>query len=259
MKTMMIKSAPMRLYFSFQPTMQPVIFREDTIKQFEHADCCRCNRIHNCLCKRNMEQLLCVYMEFKNKGSNLMIFENAAVLVIKSKRKTISIQVKPNKVIVRAPLKMKENEIEDFVESKRIRIEKYLKSVAEKQKLLQNTEPYSEEEIKNFVAQSKEIIPPKVKFYADKIGVTYNKISIRCQRTRWGSCSSKGNLNFNCLLVLLPDEIIDSVVVHELCHRKQMNHSVKFYEEIEKVFPDYKRCHLWLNQNGIKYMSRYPK
>ncbi|MBR3780623.1 MAG: M48 family metallopeptidase [Clostridia bacterium] len=188
-----------------------------------------------------------------------MIFGNAEATVIKSKRKTISIQVKPNEVVIRVPLRMKEKEVEKFVESKRNWIEKHLHSVAEKQKLLQNTELYTEEEIESLVSKAKEIIPQKVDFYADKIGVTYNKITIRCQRTRWGSCSSKGNLNFNCLLVLLPDEIIDSVVVHELCHRKQMNHSAKFYAEIEKVFPDYKSCHAWLNQNGRKYMSRIPK
>lgn len=188
-----------------------------------------------------------------------MKFENAEVSVIKSKRKTVSIQVKPNEVIVRAPTRMKQNEIEKFVESKRNWIEKHLQSLSEKQKLFENIEPYSDEEIRSFVKQAKEIIPKKVEFYAEKIGLTYNKITIRCQRTRWGSCSSKGNLNFNCLLVLLPDEIIDSVVVHELCHRKQMNHSAKFYAEIEKVFPDYNCCHQWLKQNGDKFMSRIPK
>lgn len=190
---------------------------------------------------------------------NTTEFENAKFTVIKSKRKTISIQVKPHEVTVRAPTAMKQSEIEKFVQTKRGWIEKHLKALAEKQKLLQNTEPYTEEEIRSFAAKAKEIIPPKVKFYADKIGVTYNRITIRCQHTRWGSCSSKGNLNFNCLLVLLPDEVIDSVVVHELCHRKQMNHSAKFYEEIEKFFPDYSRCRLWLKQNGNKYMNRIPK
>ncbi len=188
-----------------------------------------------------------------------MIFGNAEVTVIKSKRKTISIQIKPNEVIVRAPTRMRQNDIERFVESKRSWIETHLQSVSEKQKLLQDTEPYTEEEIRSFVATAKEVIPPKVKFYADKIGVTYNKITIRCQHTRWGSCSSKGNLNFNCLLVLMPEEIIDSVVVHELCHRKQMNHSAKFYAEIEKVFPNYNCCRQWLKQNGNKYMSRIPR
>lgn len=188
-----------------------------------------------------------------------MFFENAEVSVIRSNRKTISIQVKPNEVIVRVPTRMKEKDIENFVETKRNRIEKHLHLVSEKQKLLENTEPYPEEEIKEFAKKAKEIIPPKVEFYANKIGVTYNKITIRCQRTRWGSCSSKGNLNFNCLLILLPDEIIDSVIVHELCHRKQMNHSAKFYDEVEKVFPDYKRCQAWLNKNSGKYISRIPK
>ena len=188
-----------------------------------------------------------------------MKFENAEVSVIKSKRKTISIQVKPNEVIIRAPIKMKEKEIEIFAESKRNWIEKNLQTFSEKQKNLENIDPYSDEEIRIFIAKAKEIIPKKVEFFADRIGVTYNKITIRCQRTRWGSCSSKGNLNFNCLLVLLPDEIIDSVIVHELCHRKQMNHSAKFYTEIEKVFPDYNRCRHWLKQNGNKYMSRILK
>ena len=188
-----------------------------------------------------------------------MKFENTDVSVIKSKRKTISIQVKPNEVIIRAPIKMKDKEIEKFAESKRNWIEKHLQSLSEKQKLLQNIEPYSEEEIKSFIKKAKAEIPKRVEFYAEKIGVTYNRITIRCQHTRWGSCSSKGNLNFNCLLVLLPDEVIDSVIVHELCHRKQMNHSAKFYEEVEKVFPEYKRCHTWLKQNGNKYMSRIPR
>ena len=188
-----------------------------------------------------------------------MIFENAEVSVIRSGRKTVSIQVKPNEVIIRAPMRMKEKEIEKFVESKRNWIEKHLKTLSEKQKALENIEPYSDEEIRSFIKKAKEIIPKKVEFYAEKIGVTYNRITIRCQRTRWGSCSSKGNLNFNCLLVLLPDEIIDSVIVHELCHRKHMNHSAKFYEEVEKVFPEYRKCHEWLNRNGSKYMSRIPR
>lgn len=188
-----------------------------------------------------------------------MNFENAEISVIKSKRKSISIQIKPNQVIIRAPQRMKNKDIENFVESKRDWIEKHLRSVFEKQKLLDSAEPYSAEEIKSFVAKAKEIIPRRVEFYAPKIGVDYKRISVRCQKTRWGSCSSKGNLNFNCLLVLLPDEIIDSVVVHELCHRKHMNHSADFYAEIEKVFPDYKRCRQWLKENGNKYISRIPE
>lgn len=188
-----------------------------------------------------------------------MYFENADVSVIKSNRKTISIQVKPNEVIIRAPKQMNEKDIKKFAETKRTWIEKNLKSANIKHKLLENIEPYSEADIKAFVKKAKQIIPMKVDYYAEKIGVKYNKIAIRCQHTRWGSCSSKGNLNFNCLLVILPDEIINSVVVHELCHIKQMNHSANFYAEIDKVFPDYKKCHLWLKQNGGMYLSKLPE
>lgn len=102
------------------------------------------------------------------------------------------------------------------------------------------------------------VIPEKVRHYAPLVGVDYGRITIRNQRTRWGSCSSKGNLNFNYLLMLLPDDVIDSVVVHELCHRKHMNHSPQFYAEVERVFPEYKSSNKWLNENGGIYLSRLP-
>ena len=82
------------------------------------------------------------------------------------------------------------------------------------------------------------------------IGVDYGRITIRNQKTRWGSCSSKGNLNFNCLLMLTPPEVIDYVVVHELCHRKEMNHSKDFWREVEKVLPNYLDQVKWLKDEG---------
>ena len=100
------------------------------------------------------------------------------------------------------------------------------------------------------------VIPERVKEYAPKVGVTYGRITIRNQRTRWGSCSSKGNLNFNCLLMLFPDEVIDYVVVHELCHRKHMNHSAAFYAEVARVFPEYRKYQKWLKENGGLYLAR---
>ncbi len=84
------------------------------------------------------------------------------------------------------------------------------------------------------------LIPARVKEYAEIIGVSYGRITIRNQKTRWGSCSSKGNLNFNCQLMRLPEELRDYVIIHELCHRKEMNHSAKFWSEVEKYCPDYK-------------------
>lgn len=98
-------------------------------------------------------------------------------------------------------------------------------------------------------------ITERTDYYAQLMDVSYGRISIRAQRTRWGSCSSKGNLNFNFLLVLMPDEILDYVVVHELCHRKEMNHSAAFWAEVAKVMPDYVERRKWLRENGRKYIA----
>ncbi len=176
--------------------------------------------------------------------------------VIRSKRKSVSIEIKAGEIVVRAPKRMKDKEIAKFLELKKDWIEKHLEIYAKRQQELESIKPFTEDELKEITLKAKKIIPERVGFYAEKIGVTYNRITIRHQKTRWGSCSSLGNLNFNCLLVLLPEEVLDSVVVHELCHRKHMNHSKAFYDEIEKVFPQYKACHKWLNENGRKTLAR---
>ena len=113
-----------------------------------------------------------------------------------------------------------------------------------------NAKPLSEPDIKLLITRAKRVIPVKVKKYADIIGVDYGRITIKMQKSRWGSCSSKGNLNFNCLLMNAPDEIIDYVVVHELCHRKEMNHSPRFWAHVEEVLPDYKERRKWLKDHG---------
>lgn len=187
-----------------------------------------------------------------------MDFENADVSVIRSNRKTLSIQVKPGEVIVRAPFGVSNKEIERIVQEKRAWIEKHLSALAVSGNQSGDLPEFTDEEIKDMVLRAKEIIPERVAYYAEKIGVSYNKITVRCQRTRWGSCSASGNLNFNCLLVLMPPEVLDSIVVHELCHRKHMNHSAGFYKEIEKVFPDYKRCQKLLKGCGRQLLSRLP-
>ena len=183
---------------------------------------------------------------------------NLPTTILRSKRKTISIELKDDGLLVRAPKRMSNREIQAFILSKKDWIEKHKKIINERRELQKLYPPYTEDELKELAKKAKEIIPAKVKHYAEIVDVNYGRITIRCQKTRWGSCSSKGNLNFNCLLMELPDEIIDSVVVHELCHRKHMNHSKEFYAEVESVFPGYKRCRKWLKENGHIYLSRFP-
>ena len=112
------------------------------------------------------------------------------------------------------------------------------------------------EEVRALAEQALQTIPPRVAHYARLLGVTCGRITIRNQRTRWGSCSSKGNLNFNCLLMLTPPEVVDSVIVHELCHLKEMNHSDRFYREVLRIYPDYWRWDKWLKENGDLIMMR---
>lgn len=92
--------------------------------------------------------------------------------------------------------------------------------------------------------------------YAERLGVTYGRITIRNQRSRCGSCSSKGKLNFNCLLMLTPEFVQDYVVVHELCHRLKMNRSEHFLELVEKVMPEYLQAKKWLKENGANIIGR---
>ena len=173
------------------------------------------------------------------------------VTVIKSRRKTIAIQVNSDlSVTVRAPYGVTEKYIEEFLNKNEAWISKQMNEIKAKKKSveLKNAENLTLDKIKALADQALEIIPTRVEYFARIIGVTYGNITIRNQKTRWGSCSSKGNLNFNCLLMFAPPEVLDYVVVHELCHRKQMNHSKAFWAEVEKVFPDYKKSNKWLKE-----------
>lgn len=93
-------------------------------------------------------------------------------------------------------------------------------------------------------------VPRRVRHYASVVDETFSRIFIKNQKSRWGSCSSARNLNFNWRLMMAPLEVLDYVVVHELCHLKEMNHSKEFWAEVEKVLPDYKERKKWLDENG---------
>ena len=173
------------------------------------------------------------------------------VRVIRSRRKTVALQVLGlNDVVVRAPMRMSNREIEEFVQQNMDWIQKNLKKVAENQKEEEEIVPMTEAEVRELAERATQLIPERVKHFAPLVGVTYGRITIRNQKSRWGSCSAKGNLNFNVGLLLAPPEVLDYVVVHELCHRKEMNHSPKFWAEVSKLIPDYKQHEKWLRDNG---------
>lgn len=157
---------------------------------------------------------------------------------IRSDRKTMVIQVKENgEVIVRTSKYMSKDRVEHFIEEKREWIFKVQKKVLEKRKKEQMISP---EERKSGMELAKRIIQERVKYFAKIMNVDYGRITVREQKTRWGSCSSQGNLSFNWKLVRMPKEILDYVVVHELAHRKEMNHSRQFWKIVESVLPDYR-------------------
>lgn len=176
--------------------------------------------------------------------------------IIRSARKSFALEVKPEGLIVRVPKRATNQQVQDFIAKHQDWINKSIARQEQRRKAMGDTPPLTGEELHALAEKALAYIPDRVRFYAPQIGVSFGRITIRNQRTRWGSCSAKGNLNFNCLLMLTPPEVIDSVVVHELCHRKEMNHSDRFYAEVLRVFPDYWKWNGWLKEHGEAIMRR---
>ena len=176
--------------------------------------------------------------------------------IIRSKRKSIGLEITDEGLLVRAPMRASRREIERMITSHESWINKKM-ALYEKARASARSEGLlGEADIRCLTEQAREYIPQRVSYYASLLGVRPGRITIRKQKTRWGSCSAKGNLNFNCLLMLTPPEVIDSVVVHELCHLLEMNHSDRFYAEVLRVFPDYRKHHAWLRKHGPEIMAR---
>lgn len=179
-----------------------------------------------------------------------------ATRLIRARRKTLSIRItQEGNLEIRAPLGMPKGEIEAFLKEKAQWIETHRAKVLAEYAQGQEA-PLGEEEILTLAEQMRRCLPEKLNRHGASMGVTFGNVTIRCQQTRWGSCSSRGNLNFNCLLMLAPEEVLDYVVVHELAHRKQMNHSALFWQEVERECPDYKKSLRWLKDKGGALLSR---
>lgn len=160
--------------------------------------------------------------------------------LIRSDRRSIGIEVdREGKVTVRAPYSCEKKRIDRFLLEKENWIRQKVKLQKENAMKRQEKREMPEAEKKYYRNLAREVLGARTGYYARKMGVTYGRISIREQKTRWGSCSSAGNLNFNWKLVLMPPELLDYVVVHELAHRKEMNHSPRFWAIVERELPDY--------------------
>lgn len=179
------------------------------------------------------------------------------VEIIRSKRKTVAIQIKSDgRVVVRAPMGMSKAAILRLVEEKADWIEKHQ---AQLQRQNESAEPaFTIEQLRQLAEAARQDLPRRAARFAPLVGVSFGRITIRAQKSRWGSCSGKGNLNFNCLLMLCPEEVRDYVVVHELCHRKEMNHSRRFWQELARVLPEYEKQRQWLKSNGTRLIRRLP-
>lgn len=184
-------------------------------------------------------------------------------------RKTLAIHLdEEGMLVVKAPKMMSDKFIMDFINSK----QEWIFKRYQKAKFVQKnrivlcegaTVPFKNGEIvidnvektrKWLIEEARYEFIEKATQYSKIMGVEFNRIYIREQKTRWGSCSTKKNLNFNWKLIMMPEVILDYVVVHELAHLIEMNHSQNFWNQVKVICPQYKECRKWLKTNGGRYM-----
>ena len=157
--------------------------------------------------------------------------------IIYSSRRTVSLCIKDGGLIVRAPFGTSEKRIAEIIEKHSAWIEKHLKRSEEKSS---RESALTSEKVEELKKLAKNVLKAKTAYYAGIMGLKHGRITITSAKTRFGSCSSKGNISFSYRLMLYPEAAIDYVVVHELAHLLEMNHSPAFYKIIERVLPDYK-------------------
>ena len=208
--------------------------------------------------------------------------------IIKSKRRTLSLSINENaELIVRAPNQISNKRIEEFIIEKSKWINKnknlmqsrinemndsdylFLGNIYPLIKVYENPNKIdfngtefitSIENQDKFKASLKswykikftEIAIPRLNYFSDKYNLKINQVRFKNQKTLWGSCSSKNNINLNYLLVMAPMLVIDYVIIHELVHTVHKNHSENFWNAVEAIMPDYKKAKKWLNKNGYK-------
>lgn len=183
--------------------------------------------------------------------------------VIFSDRKSVSIKIKEDaSICVRAPYYAPRFQVEAFIESKKDWIyENHQKMLSKKEEHLPSLTPIQKQQIrmleKRFRNAAAIHFPKRCAELVRLTGGNYTKITVRNQKTRWGSCSQTGTLSFNYRLMMAPPEIIDYVIVHELCHLTHLNHSKAFWSLVESILPDYKERKLWLKEHGASLTEEH--
>ncbi len=176
--------------------------------------------------------------------------------ILRSRRKTYAITIDEDaNIVFRVPSRATNRQIMQLAKEKsRWIITHYLEACARK-----NSRPHSDlsdvqrTALENrYKEAARSYIPRRVVYYHAVTGGSYKRITIRDQKTRWGSCSSKGTLSFSWRLMLAPPAILDYVVVHELCHLTHMNHSPAFWQAVEAVYPDWQNARKWLKEHGCE-------
>jgi len=151
--------------------------------------------------------------------------------------KHLRLALYPDKsIVITKPFFCSQKTVEKFINSKKDWIEKkflYFDTLPKKKTFSRNSYLQNKEKARKLISQ-------KLAKYSHELTLEYNKLSIRDQKTRWGSCSKQGNLNFNYKIIFLPEHLQDYIIIHELCHLKELNHSKKFWNLVATICPNYK-------------------
>ena len=160
--------------------------------------------------------------------------------IIRSKRKTVALEItRVGEVLVRAPLRMDAAKIEAFVLAHESWIKEKLTFVEDRKRRHPEPDAKEEKRLKNL---AKEYLPTRVAVWAQRMGVTYNGIKINFAATRFGSCNGKNGLNFSARIMQYSPRVIDYVIVHELAHTLEHNHSSRFWAIVAHNMPDFREA-----------------
>ncbi len=174
--------------------------------------------------------------------------------VVRSRRRTCEISISAEgEITLRLPLGASEEQIRRLLSEKRHwLITHYLeaKERTARRPVSDLTDSQRTALEKRYIEAAREYFPKRVTYFLPLTGGCFQRITIRDQKTRWGSCSARGTLSFNWRLMLAPPAVLDYVVVHELCHLTHMNHSAAFWALVESVCPDYRIHRKWLKEHG---------